>query len=307
MTRVASFAQSQALLQGILNNQSRIFEAQKQVNTGKKTDEFRGIASQTSTLVGAKSLLARTQSYLNAGAEADRTISAYDVQLNFILENARNLRQTVLEAISNNEAVGFGGILGDAFNLITSALNTKVGGKFLFSGSRSDQPAVNTTTLSDLIALPTASDAFDNDQLKASTRVTDGFDLSYGVLAEDIGSGLFASIKRLAEFNAGPGGPIDGALTAAQRTFLEGELQQLDGAIQTAQNQQVLNGLNAKKLGEVLDLQRGQTAFLEVFVADIEDVDIAEAITRLNNDRTALEASYRVVGSVSRLSLVQFL
>ncbi|MEX0300304.1 MAG: flagellin [Kordiimonas sp.] len=47
--------------------------------------------------------------------------------------------------------------------------------------------------------------------------------------------------------------------------------------------------------------------FLETFIADLEDVDIAEAVTRLNNDQVALEASYRSIGSLSQLSLLRFL
>lgn len=42
-------------------------------------------------------------------------------------------------------------------------------------------------------------------------------------------------------------------------------------------------------------------------LADIEEVDLAEAITRLQATRTTLEASYRAIGSLSELTLSKFL
>ncbi|RME65426.1 MAG: hypothetical protein D6782_06275 [Alphaproteobacteria bacterium] len=307
MTRVASFSQSQSLLQGILRNQSNLFEAQKQVNTGKKSDDFAGIANQVSTLVGAKALKARTESYISTGETITRALQVYDVQLGAITDTAREARQTMIEALAQDEAVGFTTIMGEAYNRIASALNTKIGGNYIFAGSKSDTPPLATTSFSDLTLLATASDAFQNDGIKARARVADNVETEYGVLASDVADLLLASFKRIADFDAGPDGPIDGKLTANQRAFLESELLALDGAIADTQNALVTNGLKAKKLDEIKDQHVDQRVFLETFVSDIEDVNIAEAITRLNNDQAALAVSFRVVGQISRLSLADFI
>ena len=42
-------------------------------------------------------------------------------------------------------------------------------------------------------------------------------------------------------------------------------------------------------------------------ISDIEDVDMASAVTRLNGDQTALQASYKVMAQLSQLSLLNFL
>ena len=152
-----------------------------------------------------------------------------------------------------------------------------------------------------------ASDAFQNDDVKAQAKLSDSFDVTFGQLADEVAGPLFASFKRIAEFNSGPDGPFDGPLNDAQRGFLENELQELETAIQSAHKTEIMNGLNSNKVEDIKNIQKDQSDYLEIFVADIEDVDIAEAITRLNNDQTALQASYQVVGSISRLSLVNFL
>ena len=47
--------------------------------------------------------------------------------------------------------------------------------------------------------------------------------------------------------------------------------------------------------------------FLMGFVGDIEDVDLAEAITRLNQQQLALEASYQVFSTLNRITLLDFI
>ena len=47
--------------------------------------------------------------------------------------------------------------------------------------------------------------------------------------------------------------------------------------------------------------------FLSIFISDIEEVDTAEAIARLNQDQVALEASLAVTAQLTRLTLLDFL
>lgn len=307
MTRVASFSQSQSLLQGILRNQSSLFEAQKQSTTGKKSDDFAGIANQVSTLVGAKALKARTDSYISSAETISRNLQVYDVQLTAITDTARDARQTITQALAQEEAVGFSTIMGEAYNRIASALNTKVGGSFIFAGSKTDTAPLLATSFADLPALASVADAFANDQIKASARTGDNIETEFGLLADEVADEVLASFKRMAEFEAGPDGPINGKLTANQRAFLENELAMLDAAIADSQNAQVTNGLKATKLDEIKAQHEDQRNFLETFISGIEDVNIAEAISRVQNDLAALEVSFRVVGQISRLSLSDFI
>lgn len=307
MTRISTFSQNQTLLNSLLNGQRRLFESQRQATEFKVASEFRGIADQASTLLGAKSLRSRSDSYVDVGREVERTINTYDVQLTTVVDSARDLRQTIVETLSLNERQDFTQLVEGTFSLVTSALNTNFGGRYLFSGSLTDTKSITVESLEDLVALDDVSEAFANDDLKATARISDSQDITYGLLADEVVGDLFASLKRIGEFNAGPDGPISGALTDAQRAFLDNELVQLDAAIQTAQNAQITNGLNSNRVETTRSAQSDQRDFLDVFVADIEDVNPAEAISRLERDRVALEVSYRAVANISRLSLADFI
>lgn len=307
MTRVSSFGQNQALLQGILRNQTELFDAQKQVNTGKKSDEYRGIADQATTLVASKTLFARTDSYQTIAEDVGREASVYDLQLGQVLEGARGLRQQMLTAIGNNDATGFNLVVAESFGLVVDSLNTKVGNRYIFSGAAAADEPVVVDTIADLQALPAVADAFQNDQLKASARVSDSVTIEYGQLADETGNDLLQVFRDLADYSDSAAEPLDGEMDAAQVAFLTAQIQVLDQAIQGIQKQQLLNGLNQRSLEDIAGQHEDQKVFLETFIADIEDADITEAITRLNNSQTALEASYRVVSQTVRLSIVDFI
>ena len=58
--RVSTVGQNQLLLVDLLRTQASLAETQKQVSSGKKSSTFKGIATETATLLGSKSMLART-------------------------------------------------------------------------------------------------------------------------------------------------------------------------------------------------------------------------------------------------------
>lgn len=307
MTRVSSFGQNQALLQGILRNQSQLFDAQKQINTGKESDEYRGIADQATTLVASKSLHSRTDAYQTISEDVGRAAAVYDVQLSLMLEGARDLRQQLVTFVGNNDGTGFELILEENYGLTVDALNTKVGNRYIFGGAAASSKPVNSEDLDALQALPAVADAFDNDPLKAVARVSDSVSIEYGLVADELGTDLLQVYRDLADYTDSPAGPVDGELDQAQAAFITTQLAAMDAAIQDIQKSQMLNGLHARKLEDLATQHEDQKIFLEIFISGIEDVDITEAISRLNNTQTALEASYRVVSQTTRLSIVDYI
>lgn len=307
MTRVSSFGHNQVLINGLLQNQARLFEVQQQINTGKKSEEFRGFAREAETLLSARSLKTRTEGYLTAVGDVKRKLDSNDLQLNAMRNAADNLHESIINIIAQDKAVAFNENLEQALTVILTALNTQVAGNFIFAGSRSDTRPVNASTVADLMAAPTVADLFQNDDKKLSVKVTDGVDIEYGLLASDIAQDLLTSIRALADFNAGVNGPVEGDLTDTQRSFLKTEMANLVAATERLQSYVSVNGLRQNRLDALGDDLDANKNFLEIFISDIEDVNLAEAITRANNDQLALEASYQVVGRLSKLSLLNYL
>jgi flagellar hook-associated protein 3 FlgL len=305
MTRVASFSQSQIMLAATQKRQADVFDAQTQVSTGKKSTRYAGYAPQVSALTSARAAMATAEAHVRVNKQLATRLDITDQQLTRVLESAQSVRATVLSALSSNQAAGFAGALEADLKTAVSSLNTEFDGQYLFAGARGGQPPVRVQKLSDLLPLASGQAAFRNDALKSSLQVADGVDLPYGQLADEIAAPLMDSLRRLAQLDNVS--PLQGPLTASQQTALQSELASLNTAISRIQDQQSVLGITSNQLDRFTISAQTRAEDLDVFVGDIENVDLAEALTRLNNDRTALEASYKVTGALSKLSLLNYI
>jgi len=307
MTRVSSFGQRQALLSSLLQNQQQVFTSQERLNSGKKSRDFRGLASEATTLLNSRAFKSRVDTFQRNIVTVQGKVDANDVQLNGILNTARDFSQTIVEVLAQGEAPAFEEVMSEAFSFITDSLNTEVGGVFIFGGSKTDTPPVNATGIADLVAAGAATDLFENDQRAQKVRISGTVEMTYSLLADDVAKELFGVIKTIADYHYGGSGPIDGKLSAADVTFLTTELGKMDTALDVTQSVQTSNGLKHQRL-ETIKNQHGDTSdFLEGFISDSEDTNIAEAISRLNQDQLALEASLQTMARLSRLSLLEYI
>lgn len=305
MTRVSSFGQQQVLLNSILNNQAQLFKDQKQVTTGKTFETYQGLTGEVSTLLGSKNILDRTESYIGAATHVKRNLDVNNLQLENVIGKAEAIRQTMLESIAQEKTFVLMDTIEEGFSSMVASLNTDIGGVHIFSGGRTDVDPIVGDKLSDLVAATSAADLFQNDNRKAIAKIGKNTNMEYSLLANEVAEDIFAAIKNIADFDAVT--PISGDLTPAQNTFLESQLAVFDAAIEDLR---IINSSNGTRFGRANELliehEEGETFMLN-FISDIEDVNLAEAITRVSNDQNALEISYRVTGELSRLSLLNFI
>ena len=186
-------------------------------------------------------------------------------------------------------------------------LNSKVDGKYIYGGSSTDQPPVNAPALSDLLAAPTVASVFDNSALKLTQRIDENETIETGMTASDIGTNLFQMFKDIAAFDAGAGGPLGTDLTPAQSAFMSTEHAAVP-AIQGGINDlAAINGARHAQATNALDRHESLSIYFTKFIGDIEDVDVASAITRLNQDQAAAEAAGRMISQLNQMSLLNFL
>lgn len=307
MTRISSFGQQQLLLRGMFNNQKAVFEAQQQVTTGKKADDYAGTAGDTATILGAKNFKSRIESYQSSIDTIRGKLDANDVQIEGMLGAMRELKSTAQTALANNQAEGLIPLIEQNFKFMVNGLNTNLDGTFLFSGAKTGTQPVNVQEISDLAGLGSIDEAFDNSDIGFKARIADGVEVEFGLLADELGKDAFQAMHDLYDYNQTNPEALEGELDQASWDFIQTKLAEIDKVIDDMLQTQTRNGLTFERL-EVVDNQHLDTSnYLETYIGDLENVDIAEAITRLNNDQVALEASYRAVGTLTQLSLLNFL
>ncbi|SLN69475.1 flagellin [Oceanibacterium hippocampi] len=318
MTRIGSFAHTQLLLRNLVQNQERSQIAERQISTGYKAEYYKDMPRDVTTLAGAKSVLARTEQHIQNNDRLKLQLDSYDVTLEGLEGLAGDLRQTVLDAVAVRSGVGLMDGVEAVFDRVANLLNQQVAGRQIFAGSKIDTAPFTGQDIADLLAAPEPpTTLFSNNNIAASVKVDDAREMVYGLLANEVGGDLMGAIQRIAMYNAGtlPAAPVAGGpaspfgtnLSDAQITFLTGELPKLEQYQRDVTQIRSENGFRAADLEATQQRLGSEKIFLTEFVSNIEDVDITEAINRLNQDQFALEASYQVLGSLNQMSLLNFL
>lgn len=307
MTRVSTFGHNQTMINNLLANQAKLVTSQEQISSGKKASTYSGLGRDISPLLGAKTVKSQTSTYLDTTNSVLDKLNFNDMYLGNLYDQAKSMNQSMMQGLSADSFSAFQDTLQQTFDTVVNTLNAQVGGVYIFGGTRSDTKPVTVSSLSDLVALPTASDAFANNDVKPSARVDNGVTVDYGMLASDVGKDIMASLKRIAEFQVSASGPLDGNLTAAQRTFIQGELTNIKQAMQGITQSQVENGIRTNKMTELRDRHESAGVVLDTFISKTEDVDISKAVTDLQQGQTALQASLQVMSKLSQLSLLNYI
>ena len=308
MTRVTNLLQSQLMLAQLQRTQAQSFQTERQIATGKVAEYFKDLAQDTGTLMSAKALQERTSQYQGTIQFMIGRLDIQNVHLEEISGSADDLRQTVLEAVSTNKGMGLMDQIEIIFDSVVGVLNTKVDGKYIYGGTRTDVPPVNIDDISQLIAAASVDDVFDNNDLKQSNRIDDNVVIEHSFLANDIARDLFGAIKTIAEYDANVvTGPFGSDLTAPQAAFLQGEVAGLATIFEDLTQIVAQNGRIHSRVMSMVERHDAMELYVGGFIADIEEVDLNEAIVRLNRDQLATEATIRMISSLSDLTLLDFI
>lgn len=303
MTRISTYAANQSALMDLMKAQRQMFEAQQQMTTGKLVQDLKDVGYQAEMLSAARAAIVQAESYEEAAVRTEARLEAQDSALEQIAEAADDLRLSV----TTREGDYIMQQAREAFYKVANALNTKHAGVYLFSGTRSDVPPVTVDDISDLVPLASANDAFQNNQRKPQVQLDQNYSVEIGMLADEVGGEIMASLKRIADFDAGPNGPFSSPVSAAQEAFLQTEIQNVITALD---NIHARVGENGSKQAHVENLKTNHMErqdFLKVTIADVEDADIAEAITRFEQAQTAVQVSAMTFSSLNQVSLLNYL
>ena len=195
----------------------------------------------------------------------------------------------------------------ESFERVVTALNTRFNGSYVFSGTRTDAAAFTGQTLADLQAAPSIASLFGNSDRKQTAMIEEEVTVEVAPLAEDFAADVMAIFERIADFDAGPDGPFDGAVTPAQQAFLQTEIANAIAAFDEINDTMAKNGAMQERLEKSIEAQTERTDYLTLFLADLEDADMAEAATRFQQAQTAVDVSARTFATLSQVSLLPFL
>jgi flagellar hook-associated protein 3 FlgL len=290
-----------SFLRGLAQIQQRAQFAQLEMTTGLKINTVSDAPDQIANLYETRSELAQTQQIdTNLGrvkAEVDTAETALSSAVT-VVERVQTLAsQGVTGTTTAETRQSIAGELGGILQQLVSTANTTVEGRFIFAGD-SDQQAPYSIDLTQSDPISAYQGATTSRQIQGA----DGSTFSIAKNAQDIfgnpngQQSIFASINnlRLALLNNDQAG-IDAAMPGIQSagTYLN---QQLAFYGQT-QNRVA----NETAFGANYEIQ------LKTQLSGIEDADLAQAITEMQQASTQQTAALSARAKFPKTSLFDFL
>ena len=307
LERIGNATSAQFMLAQIQKTEAALDASNRQVVTGKLADTYTGYGDKTAAMESARAAGARADANISAAQQASARLDLQDAQLGQLSTLVGQVRQTLTKAAADQDATSLMTQMEGYFNQAVEILNAKDANGYIYAGDRNQTAPVTVSKLSDLVTLPSIPQAFVNGTVKSSVRVGDGQTVQVGMLASDLGTQLMTLFQQVAQFDAGVNGPFDTKTTAAQQSFLESTIPTSISVASGVDTAAASNGIRYQMVQDTLDRLQATSTVYKGFVSSLEDVDMPQALSKLSQDQTALQATFQITSMLNKLSLLNYL
>jgi flagellar hook-associated protein 3 FlgL len=305
--RLGSYANTQMFLARLMKAESALELSNRQVATGKLADNYAGYSDKTAVMEAARSASARADANAATAMQAAARLDVQDTHLGQLSEIANQIRVALTKATADGDATALMSQLEGYFDQVVGLMNAKDANGYIYAGDNNQTAPVVVNSLNELAALPAVADAFVNGTIKTEVKIGESHNVEIGLLASDLATDLFTLLRQVAQFDAGVGGPFSGTTTPAQQSFLESTMPTAINAQHGVNAQAAANGMHFQMVDQATEQLKAASVVYKGFVSNIEDVDMAQAITQLNQNQVALQAAFQVTSTLNRLSLLDYL
>ena len=308
--RVATASQTAFYLSQIQGASAALDKTQAQIASSKNATTYAGFGDKAQVLTATLAAGARNDAYATGTTFASTQVDLQDTQLSSLSGLAAQLKKAVSDAVANNSASTLVDQAQSIFDQASAILNSKdANGDYIYSGGKTDVAPMTATSLSSLASMPSVSSAFANGDLKKSVQVADGVNVSYGLTASDIATGLMQQLASIAQFDSGSSGNFAATdnLTQAQTSFLTGAITSTTSMSNDLNAVQASNGYVSNRLTDATSRQTDMNTLYKNFASSIQDTNMAAAATQLSLNQTQLQAALQVTAGLHQLSLLNYL
>jgi flagellar hook-associated protein 3 FlgL len=305
--RIGTASNAQLLLSQIQKAEVALDTVNRQVTTGKVSDNYAGYGDRTAIMESARSAAARADANISTAQQAATRLDLQDAQLSQLSDLADQVRQTLSKAAADQDGTSLTTQMQGFFNQAVEILNAKDVNGYIYAGDNNQVAPVAVTSWNGLAGLGSTAQAFVNGSVRTTVRMGDTQTVQVGLLASDLGHDLFDLFRQFAQFDAGPNGPFDSKTSPAQQSFLESNIQTGIHVSQGVNAQAAQNGIAYKMVQDTVSRLQATSTVHKTFVSNLEDVDITQALSQLNQNQISLQASFQVASTLNRLSLLDYL
>ncbi len=306
MTRVSTVQNYNVMTSNLMRAQIRQSDVGSQVSSQKVATDLKGYAKNAEMLTAMRGTQARLEGLIDQNKLVTNRLQMQDSGIGQVADSTKSAREAIANALAAGKATTLMQQLQAAFGDVIQGMNTKSNGLYVFSGAQTETATTSATSMADLTAAPSTASLFHNDQYIATSRIDEQTNAKTGVLGDALGTAVFDAFKQVQAY-VDANGPFTGNLTDTQVSFLNGMLSTFDSAYKNVVDIQGKNGVTQKRFESAQTSLQNQADTLTGMVGDIVDVDMADAVTRLEAAKLAVQASAQVFSSLQQSSLLNVL
>ena len=287
--------------------QNKLSTAQAQMSQGKQVIAPSDAPDQAAVITRFKGVIQKNEGYLNTLNAANARYQAEETALGNVNDSLIRMRELSIQAA--NDTVGPADRQALAMEMsglrdqIMSLANTQdESGSYLFAGSRVGEPAFGSNAQGEFV--------YQGDQSRINVLVGD----QRTIQLNRPGADAFTRAVRVDEEGKSYGvsffQAMDDLINAVKNSDRDGmnrgvgELDKLQEGV----------GLSLAQIGTDMNVVASQQTVidetvlrLKTLLSDVEDLDYAEAITKMNKDMLALEAAQSSFAKITQLNLFNYI
>ncbi|MEO9899177.1 MAG: hypothetical protein ABJF28_00110, partial [Nisaea sp.] len=179
---------------------------------------------------------------------------------------------------------------------VSSLLNTQLAGRYLFAGSNTQESPVDLTAYEAIDLTTTDSSYYTGDTYVQTVRLSSERSIDYGITAD---TEAIEMTMRALSYAASADPLTTDDVEALSDLLVEAQ----DGVIAL----QSITSTTASSLESFISSEGEYIAEAEELASELNTADVAELIVQASSYEVQLEASYVALGSISDLSVLDYL
>ncbi len=296
---VTNLALFQATIKDVNKVEVDIARQQMQLSSGNSAQDFSDMAGQVQQYLSLDNSIARTTQYLSNNQVVETRVEATNTALSQVLDVTTTLQSLISQrrtGTSNDS--GFAIQLHGLWQNMVGQLNASVGGHYLFSGTRTDAPAVD----GDKFPILNEDDSLNDDYYTGSkqdltVRPQDNTTLTYNVRAD--APGFQKIYNAIALASRGDSTHSDADLASAY--------DMLQSGIKDVISMQATTNSNKLTLANIDKSHQSVKLYWQGIKESIGNTDVLAVSTQLSINQGILQAAFQAFAKINSLRLSDYL
>jgi len=302
--RISDYFMNQNFINNMGYTKSRLNEISRDISSGKQLRQPHDDPKNIGLALKYRTMQSETDQYINNANYSFQWLTTVEQELRGVSDELTHAKEVATRAANGTsgtlERRQLAADIEETIKTVVSHANARYDDKYIFSKTQTQTQSIQ------------ASDADGDGYLDTFTTVED-LGLPTDNMAKEVGKGIYEdmgySAKDVFVSNNVMKSLTDlrDALLADNQTNINASLDEINAASASLRGTQSAVGEKASRLQDRIGVLQNMKTQLQGMSSDLEDTDMAKAISQLNNWQTIYQASLQATAQISKLSLVNFI